>query len=208
MWGRACAKGKEQCSQMRSVKLCAGWYIGPFSIGQPAQEQISIWHQGSHPEMVWRSTLISSGLELEPDRLWLSLLVQHTLHSRNTPWEIKVSSDILVGWEVRALSCTRGGSVWILGRISSQKERWGSGTSCPGRWWSHCPWKCSRNMEIPTEGCGLEWSQTWLMIGLDDLSSVANLYDSVIYDSRWFQDVGTLAAKSEIMDVSMGALWH
>ena len=61
-------------------------------------------------------------------------------------------------------------------------------------------------MEIPIEGCGLEWSQTWLMIGLDDLSSVSNLYDSVIYDSRWFQDVGTLAAKSEIMDVSMGAL--
>ena len=22
----------------------------------------------------------------------------------------------------------------------------GAGTGCPGRWWSHCPWRCSRNI--------------------------------------------------------------
>ena len=49
-----------------------------------------------------------------------------------------------IGWERMASSCTRGGSGWILGRISSQKEWWGTGMGCPGRWWSHCPWRCLR----------------------------------------------------------------
>jgi len=35
----------------------------------------------------------------------------------------------------QSLSCTRAGSGWILGKISSQKECWDSGTVCPGRWW-------------------------------------------------------------------------
>ena len=27
------------------------------------------------------------------------------------------------------------------------KEWWDIGTGCSGKWWSHCPWRCSRNME-------------------------------------------------------------
>jgi len=33
-----------------------------------------------------------------------------------------------------------------LGTISLPKEWSGIGTGCPGRWWSHHPWKCSKNM--------------------------------------------------------------
>ena len=51
----------------------------------------------------------------------------------------------VIGQEVMASSCTRRGSGWILGTVSSQ-EWWGSGTGCPGRWWSHHPWRCSRNV--------------------------------------------------------------
>ena len=36
-----------------------------------------------------------------------------------------------------ASSCARGGSGWILGEISSPKERCCSGTGCQGRWCSH-----------------------------------------------------------------------
>ncbi|GAB0181609.1 hypothetical protein GRJ2_000626200 [Grus japonensis] len=35
---------------------------------------------------------------------------------------------------------------WILGKISLLKEWSGSGTGCPERWWSHYPWRCSKNV--------------------------------------------------------------
>ena len=37
---------------------------------------------------------------------------------------------------------------WILGKIYSQKEWWGVGTGCPGRWWSHHPWRSSRKGQM------------------------------------------------------------
>ena len=41
--------------------------------------------------------------------------------------------DPVTGQEVKALSYARGGSGWILGKISSQKEWQDIGTGCPGR---------------------------------------------------------------------------
>jgi len=35
---------------------------------------------------------------------------------------------------------------WILGKISSLKEWSGAWMGCPGRWLSHCPQRCSRNV--------------------------------------------------------------
>lgn len=42
--------------------------------------------------------------------------------------------------------CTKGSRMrrTFLGRISSQKERLGIGTSCPGKWWVLYPWRCLR----------------------------------------------------------------
>jgi len=34
----------------------------------------------------------------------------------------------------------------ILGEISSLKEWSGIGPGCPGRWWSHHPWRHSKNV--------------------------------------------------------------
>jgi len=39
---------------------------------------------------------------------------------------------------------------------SSQKEWSGTGTGCPGRWWSHHPWRCLRTVEM------WHWG-TWLV---------------------------------------------
>ena len=47
---------------------------------------------------------------------------------------------------------------------------WGTGKDCPGRWWSQCPWRCSRNVKM------WHWA-TWVsehgggasVAGLDDL---------------------------------------
>lgn len=33
---------------------------------------------------------------------------------------------------------------WILGKNSSWKEWLGTGACCPGGWWGHHPWRCSR----------------------------------------------------------------
>jgi len=43
------------------------------------------------------------------------------------------------GQEAVALSCTRVGSGWILGKTTSPEEWSGAGMGCPGRWWSHHP---------------------------------------------------------------------
>ena len=51
------------------------------------------------------------------------------------------SSD---GMRGNSLKLCQGGSGWILGKISSPKVWWGSGTACPGRQWSHRPWRCLR----------------------------------------------------------------
>jgi len=49
----------------------------------------------------------------------------------------QVTSD-----RTRASSCVRGGLDSVLGTISLLKEWSGIGIGCPGRWWSHHPWRC------------------------------------------------------------------
>ena len=66
--------------------------------------------------------------------------------------------------------------------IYSPKGWWGSGTGCPRRWWTHCPWRCS----------GTIWTWHWMaqlmgsghsadVLGVrqDDLRHLSNDYDSV-----------------------------
>jgi len=50
---------------------------------------------------------------------------------------ILLSTDMLVS--LIALSIT-------LGNSTSLKEWSGSGMGCPGRWWSHRPWRCSSDV--------------------------------------------------------------
>jgi len=45
-----------------------------------------------------------------------------------------------------ASSCIRGGLDVIFGKISFLKEWPGIGIGCPGKWWSHHPWRSSNNM--------------------------------------------------------------
>jgi len=52
----------------------------------------------------------------------------------------------LIELDGMASSCARGGSDWILWKISSLKEWLGAGMGCPGRWLSHCYWRCLRNV--------------------------------------------------------------
>ena len=67
-------------------------------------------------------------------------------------WRNKAQSEAM------ASSCTGGSSGWICGKIYSLKEWWGTGVpgevvgvtgmGCPGSWWPHCPWMCSRTVQM------------------------------------------------------------
>jgi len=49
--------------------------------------------------------------------------------------EVSLFSQVTVmEQEEMALNYARGGSVWILGRISFQKQWLGIRTDCPGKW--------------------------------------------------------------------------
>jgi len=45
-----------------------------------------------------------------------------------------------------ASGCIRRDLDWILGNISLLKEWLGIRTGCPGKWWSHHPWRCSEKV--------------------------------------------------------------
>jgi len=34
----------------------------------------------------------------------------------------------------------------MLGKVSLLKEWSDIGIGCPGKWWSHHPWRCSKNV--------------------------------------------------------------
>lgn len=60
------------------------------------------------------------------------------------------SCEIQAGWmfEERALSCARGGLVWILGEISPWKKLSAGWNWLPREEVELHPWKCSKNMRI------------------------------------------------------------
>jgi len=55
----------------------------------------------------------------------------------------QVTSERMRG---NGLKLCRGGSDWLLGKISLLQGWLGIGTGCPGRWLRHHPWRCSENV--------------------------------------------------------------
>ena len=59
---------------------------------------------------------------------------------------------------------------FLLGKNSSQKEWWGIGTGCPGKWWSHRTWKCSGKGQMwhwliwSRAGTGIGWWWDWMIL--------------------------------------------
>jgi len=86
-------------------------------------------------------------------------------------WGVGLFSQVITtGCEGIASSCARGGSVWILLKISSLKKCQCVGIGCPGRWLTHHPLKCSRNVQIWYRGTKFsEHGGDGLMVGLDHL---------------------------------------
>jgi len=56
--------------------------------------------------------------------------------------------------------------------------------SCPGRWWGHHPWRCSRTMEMWHWGTWSVGMVGWVGVGLDHLRGLFQL--QCFYDSMNF----------------------
>jgi len=69
-----------------------------------------------------------------------------------------------------ASRCTRGGSDWILGKMSSLKEWSDTGPGCPGQCWSPHPWRGSKTVWMWHFGTWFSrHGGDWFTVGLDDL---------------------------------------
>ncbi|KAK4830495.1 hypothetical protein QYF61_011408 [Mycteria americana] len=73
-----------------------------------------------------------------------------------------------------ASSCARGGLDWILGKAFSPKGLLSIGTGCPGKWLSHHPWGCLKDVLMWCLGtwCSGGLGSVRLMVGLDDLKGL------------------------------------
>jgi len=49
------------------------------------------------------------------------------------------------GTRGNGLKLCQGGLDWELGKISLLREWSDIATGCPGKWWSHHPWRCSKS---------------------------------------------------------------
>jgi len=63
-----------------------------------------------------------------------------------------------------ASSCAKEGSGWTLGN-TTLKGWSGTGMGCPGKWWSHRPWRCSRNGWMLCWGTWLSENHWWWVNG-------------------------------------------
>jgi len=63
------------------------------------------------------------------------------------------------------LLCAREGSGWTLGNTTTLKGWSGTGMGCPERWWSHRPWRCSRNVWTLCWGMWFSENYWWWVDG-------------------------------------------
>jgi len=78
----------------------------------------------------------------------------------------------VLGQEVMALSCMRGGTGWILGAIPSQKEWWCIGTGCPGVVESPSMEVLKKRVNAAQRDMASGHGGDGLMVELDDLSGL------------------------------------
>jgi len=64
----------------------------------------------------------------------------------------QVKTDMMRGM---ASSCASRGLDWVSGKISLSKQLSSIGTGCPGKWWSHHPWRHFRRVDVGAYGHGL-----------------------------------------------------
>jgi len=85
---------------------------------------------------------VSSCFLFKQDLFSVSMYCREILHAQGSdPACTEIHFFVVLSGKIVRL-------VTRLSIISSQKEPSGSGTGCPGRCWSHRPWRYSRNVEM------------------------------------------------------------
>lgn len=123
-------------SQTRAaLELCS--FETPQSVWLPKELKLPCWgeilQECCRAGLVWR----------REDSREASLL------SPNTWKELEPGGDGLFSQatsnRTAASNCTRSGLDWILGKIGSLEKWINIGKGCPGKQWSHQPWKASKH---------------------------------------------------------------
>lgn len=158
------------CSRTRNVilhhvqhacgSLAASWGFNPLEKGNFALKLrilnlsgISLMESswGSWGRSVCRSSGETSWLSVAPWKKWGQ-------KERVGLWNQATE----IGWEGMSLSSGRRESVWILGKVFLWKS---SQALEPRRWWSRCPRRCSRTVDMGHWGLvgmvGVCWGWTW-----------------------------------------------
>ena len=121
-WALRCKEPAVPPHHHTLLSFCVGHLLWPQKLTTKGQRSCA----GSGAQVLWGEAEGMGWVSLEKRRL----RGETSSPSTTTTWQ-----EVVVRWgsEVVASSCTRGGSGWILGRISSQKEWWCTGTHCLGR---------------------------------------------------------------------------
>jgi len=126
---------------LEGKKLVASLFTSPMGSGWRSWD-CSVWRRGGSGETLflsittWREVTVSWGSASSP--VWL-----------------------VIGLQGTASSCAREGSDWMLGNATSLKGWSGTGMGCPERWWSHWPWRCSRNIWMLCWGTWVSENHWW-----------------------------------------------
>jgi len=148
--------------------LTTGKTLRPWSVSREGQ-----WSsEGSGAQAWWGASegtgIVPHGEEEAQGRPYRSL--QWPEQRLRQGRDCLFSQITAMEWEEMASSYTRGSSGWILGKVPSQKEQWGTGTGWPGM-------LESPPMEIFRDGVyvalmDMVWNthRHGLVVGLDDLS--------------------------------------
>ena len=148
------------------------------------EEQWSWWK-------VWSTSPVRSGWGRWGCLAWRGGGWDGTFSLSTAPWKEAavrwglVSSPkwLATGREEMASGCSRGGSHWRWGKISSPQGLSNTGTGCAGQWWSPCPWRCLKY--VYRQRLGTRFSG-----GLGSVRLTVGLDLKGLFQPRWFYEWG------------------
>jgi len=109
------------------------WYWVQYLMSNQLETEVAYTKKNWHPITATLESVNRVWLEMSLIKSYSHIVLKHTY-----PFHTQANAI--------ATHRVRGDLHWILRKISLLKEWSDIGTGCPGRWLSHHPWRCSKNM--------------------------------------------------------------